>query len=296
MLQITDLCKNFGSLEVLKNLDLEVRDRSIFGLVGVNGAGKSTLLRCISGVYRPDAGKVLLDGMDTYAKAMSRRQIAYVSDDLYFPLASTIGSQKKFYQDVYNFDEEAFEKYLKLFGLTEKMSMANLSKGNKRRAALVFALSIHPQLILLDEAYDGLEPLARHHFKNVLAELLEDLHVSVIISSHNLKELQDICDSFGILNNGRITSYGDLLESIEDMNRYQAVFKEPKTSEDFAGFDVFHYEQDGKVIQMVIRGNVQDIKARLEAMQPLFLDVMPCNFEELFIYQVERKKEIGHDQ
>lgn len=291
MLKIEKLCKNFSSLQVLKDLDLTVDDGSIFGLVGVNGAGKSTLLRCISGVYQPEGGQVLLDGENTYQNASVRNRIAYVSDELYFPMASTIRSQKAFYKDLYDFDEVSFQNYLHLFDLEEKMSINNLSKGNRRRVALVFALSIHPKLLLLDEAYDGLEPVARLHFKKVLSQLVVEDRLSVIISSHNLKELEDICDAFGILDGGKIMDYGDLLQSRDNLNKYQVAFREPKSKEDFKDLAVLRFSQEGKVISMVIRGQKDQVCARLSAMDPLLLDVVPCSFEELFIYEVEQEEE-----
>ncbi|MBR2830669.1 MAG: ABC transporter ATP-binding protein, partial [Solobacterium sp.] len=159
----------------------------------------------------------------------------------------------------------------------------------KRRLALLFALSLHPQLILLDEAYDGLEPLARLKFKQILARLIEDEQITVIISSHNLKELEDICDSFGILENGQIVSYGDLLQSKERINKYQAAFKEELPEDAFKDLDVLHCEKQGRVYNLVIRGPQEEVTEALNKLNPVILDVLQVNFEELFIYELESR-------
>ncbi len=289
MLKISQLNKNFGTKEVLKNLDLEVNNGSIFGLVGINGAGKSTLLRLIAGVYQADSGEILLDGRDTYRDEKVRAQIAFVSDEQYYPIGSTVESLKLLYTSVYDFDEEAYQKYLRMFELEPRMSVPNLSKGMKRRVSLLFALSLRPKLILLDEAYDGLEPLARLRFKKALGELIEDEGVSVIISSHNLKELEDICDSYGILEDGHIVSYGDLLEAREMINKYQAAFKDEVPDTAFDSFDLLHFEKQGRVYNLVIRGAEEEVTGKLSAMDPVILDVLPVNFEELFIYEMEKR-------
>ncbi|MBQ6222023.1 MAG: ABC transporter ATP-binding protein [Solobacterium sp.] len=289
MLKIQNLYKAFGDKEVLKDLNLVVEDGSIFGLVGVNGAGKSTLLRLISGVYKADAGTITLNDQDTYREENIRRDIAFVSDEQYFPIGSTIGSLKLLYENMYGFDEQAFRRYLDVFALKEDMVVTNLSKGNKRRTALLFALSIHPKLILLDEAYDGLEPLARLRFKQILTELIEDEQISVIISSHNLKELEDICDSFGILEDGRIISYGDLLQSKEQINKYQIVFEEEQDKEVFKDLDILHFENEGRVYKLVIRGNEEDVTEKLNTLKPVLMDILQVNFEELFIYELESR-------
>ncbi len=291
MLRIEHLYKSFGEKEVLKDLNLEVNEGSIFGLVGINGAGKSTLLRLISGVYQSDSGTIRFNEKDTYEDETIRNEISFVSDSQYYPIGCTVESLKLLYESIYDFDEENYQKYLELFELKPKMSVNNLSKGMKRRVSLLFALSTHPKLILLDEAYDGLEPLARLRFKKALTELIEDEQVSVIISSHNLKELEDICDSFGILEDGRIISYGDLLESKDLINKYQIAFKEEKTKEDFKDFDLLHFEQEGRVFKLVIRGKQEEITEQLKAMQPVLLDVLQVNFEELFIYELESRGE-----
>ncbi|SFG48178.1 ABC transporter ATP-binding protein [Oribacterium sp. WCC10] len=289
MLDIRNLSKNFKNKEVLKDLCLTVEDKSIVGLVGVNGAGKSTLLRSIAGVYAPEKGSITLDGKSTYYDMDTKRKIAFVSDEAYFPMGSTIDSLKLFYECMYDFDRSAFSRYLRTFELDPKASISTFSKGMKRRVSLMFALSIHPKLLLLDEAYDGLEPLARLHFKNALTDLLEDEDVSVVISSHSLKELEDICDSFAMLENGRIVSGGDLTESKSNINKFQLAFREELSQNDFAGLDILRFEKEGQVYKLVIRGDAVQTEEKLRAMNPILLNVLPVNFEELFIYELESR-------
>lgn len=292
MLKIEKLSKSFGNKPVLQDLELEVQEGSIFGLVGVNGAGKSTLLRLIAGVYEPDTGHVCFNDQDTFCDMEIKSHIAFVSDDQYYPVGATIRNMKDFYSTLYPFYEEEYQKYLKMFNLDEKSNILNLSKGNKRRVSLLFALSTKPKLLLLDEAYDGLEPLIRYKFKKVLMDMIEEEGVSIIISSHNLKELEDICDSFGILEDGKMVSYGDLLQSKEQVNKYQVVFKEEKTKEDFSTLHILHFEAEGRVVKLVVKGDEEEVKATLQRMDPLLLDVLQVNFEELFIYELEGREDI----
>lgn len=285
MLEIKNVTKAFKDKSVLDDVSLNIDHGSIFGLVGVNGAGKSTLLRSIAGIYSLDDGLVLFEGLDTHIDVEIRKRIFLVSDDPYYPYGSSIKSLKMFYKSFYDFDEEIYQKYLNLFKLSETDNISNFSKGMKRQALLLIALACKPDLLLLDEAFDGLDPIVRVHIKNALSDLIEDNNSLIIISSHNLKELEDICDSYGILENGHIETYGDLLESKANINKYQLAFKEEVDIEMFKGFDVLYKNMEGRIITLVIKGNREDVSKKLEALNPLILDVLNVNFEELFIYE-----------
>lgn len=284
MLEIKNVTKAFKDKSVLDDVSLNIDHGSIFGLVGVNGAGKSTLLRSIAGIYSLDDGLVLFEGLDTHIDVEIRKRIFLVSDDPYYPYGSSIKSLKMFYKSFYDFDEEIYQKYLNLFKLSETDNISNFSKGMKRQALLLIALACKPELLLLDEAFDGLDPIVRVHIKNALSDLIEDNNSLIIISSHNLKELEDICDSYGILENGHIETYGDLLESKANINKYQLAFKEEVDIEMFKGFDVLYKNMEGRIVTLVIKGNREDVSKKLEALNPLILDVLNVNFEELFIY------------
>lgn len=285
MLEIKNVTKAFKDKSVLDDVSLNIDYGSIFGLVGVNGAGKSTLLRSIAGIYSLDDGLVLFEGLDTHIDVEIRKRIFLVSDDPYYPYGSSIKSLKMFYKSFYDFDEEIYQKYLNLFKLSETDNISNFSKGMKRQALLLIALACKPDLLLLDEAFDGLDPIVRVHIKNALSDLIEDNNSLIIISSHNLKELEDICDSYGILENGHIETYGDLLESKANINKYQLAFKEEVDIEMFKGFDVLYKNMEGRIVTLVIKGNREDVSKKLEALNPLILDVLNVNFEELFIYE-----------
>ena len=289
MLEIKNISKSFGNYAVLKQCSLSVEKGSIFGLVGINGAGKSTLLRTIAGVYEADEGVVLFDGHDTHLEDKVRKDILLIADDPYFEKHTTIETMKDYYRSFYDFDELIFDKYLKMFGLNPKKALVEFSKGMKRQAFLLFALAIKPKLLLLDEAFDGLDPLIRYNFKKALAELIEDYEITVIISSHNLKELEDICDSFGILENGYIKTSGDLNASKDMINKYQLAYDHEVSLDIFNNLDIMSSNISGRVITLVIKGDVEEVKAELMATNPIILDVLAINFEELFIYEVESR-------
>ncbi len=287
MLKIEGLYKAFKDKKVLEGLDLVLNEGSIFGLVGVNGAGKSTLLRCIAGIYEADHGSVLFNGEDTFKNPAVRKDIFFVSDEPYYPIAANIRTMKEFYSSFYEMDEKTYKNVLEMFHLDETKPISSFSKGMKRQASLLFALSIAPKLLLLDEAFDGLDPIVRHDLKRMLYELIQEHQATIIISSHNLKELEDICDSYGILENGRIASYGDLLESKANLNKYQLAFGTELESSAFEDFDVLYSHKEGSVYTLVIRGDRQEVETKLRKLEPLILDTLPVNFEELFIYEHE---------
>ncbi len=286
MLKINDLTKSFDR-KILDDLNISIGDGTIFGLVGMNGAGKTTLLRCIAGIYASEAGEVLLNGSDTYRDPESRKDLFYVSDDPYFPYAATIKTMKEFYQTFYTLDEGEFTKYLNLFSLDVHKPLSSFSKGMKRQTMLMFAFSIRPKLLLLDEAFDGLDPLVRVHVKKGLSDLMEDRGSTIIISSHNLKELEDICDTYGILEKGHISTYGDLLESKEFINRYQLAFTHEIDESCFDQFTILHRNKEGSVYSLVIKGDREETVEKLKELHPVILDTLPVNFEELFIYEHE---------
>ena len=291
MLRSEHLYKSFKTKKVIKDLNIEVNDGSIFGLVGVNGAGKSTLLRMIAGVYTPDAGVIRLDGEDIHRNAEIRKKIAFVPDEPYCPNGSTISSVRMLYESMYDFDAEWFTKACLEFDLDEKAPLAGLSKGMKRRASILLSLAVNPDLLLLDEAYDGLEPLARMQVKKLLAERIEEKGMSVIISSHSLRELEEICDSFGILENGTLLDYGDLLEKKGMVNKYQIAFEAVKTKEDFRDLDVLSFSASGRIVTLLARGDKEEVTGKIHAMKPVLLDVLPVSFEELFMSEIEEGRQ-----
>lgn len=287
MIEIKNVSKRLGDKDILKNLNLNIKNGSIFGLVGINGAGKSTLLRCISDVYKLDEGEILINGENIRDNFKLKKELLFISDDCYCPLNATLNSLKEFYKVYYNFSEEKFAYYLKFFKLPLNKNINNFSKGMKRQVFILMALSIRPKILLLDETFDGLDPLIRLRFKRALYEMIENGESTIIISSHNLKELEDICDSFGILDNKNIKTSGDLQSQKEKINKYQIVFNEEKNKEDFKDFNVIKFDKNSRVINMIIRGEKEDILLKLNEMEPLLVEIVPINFEELFISELE---------
>ena len=290
MINLRDVSKSFETNKVLNKVNLEVNDSSIFGLVGVNGSGKTTLLRCIAGIYEVEDGEVMFNEANTFKDNLIRRDIFFISDDPYYPFGSNINTIKEFYKSFYEFDENEYNKYLELFNLDPNKQISSFSKGMKRQVMLLMALSIKPKLLLLDEAFDGLDPVVRLTIKKALSDLMEDNNSIIIISSHNLKELEDICDSYGILENGKINTYGDLLESKELINKYQLAYNTEVNEDIFNGLDIINLSKEGSIYRLVIRGNKEEIIEKLNKTNPILLDCLSVNFEELFIYLHEEVK------
>ena len=291
MLTIEHLDKAFGQKQVLTDINLKLNDGSVCGLVGINGAGKSTLLRLIAGVYQRDAGTIQFNGKDTWQDPSIRKEIAFVADEPYTPLGMTIHSMKILYESMYDFDTAFFESMRAEFELDEQKPLTQFSKGMKRRTSILFALSTHPKLLLLDEAYDGLEPLARLRFKQILAQRIEEENLSVLIASHNLRELEDICDVYSILKDGTIAQYGDLIEDRNLLKKYQVAFDHEIGNDLFSTFDLVRYRSEGRVAQLVIRGEEEAVMEELRKLKPVLIDVLPVTFEEMFLYELEGRSE-----
>ena len=289
MLYINNAQKSFKDKRVIDGLYLEVEDHTIFGLVGINGSGKSTLLRSIAGIYQLDKGVIRLDDHDTYYDPLIRKQIVYVSDDLYYGKTTTINSLKMLYESLYDFDQNEYKHYLRIFKFDPKRNINRFSKGMKRQVYLMLALCVHPKVLLLDEAFDGLDPLVRIEIKKGLIKMMDDYNTTIIISSHNLKELEDICDTFGILADGKIKTSGDLLASKQNINKYQVAFSDQKQLSELSDLDIINSKQNGRVMELVIRGDREEIMTKLNRYQPLLVDVLDIDFEELFIYEVENR-------
>lgn len=290
MLEIDQISKTLGNKKILNNCSLTLENGSVLGLIGPNGAGKSTLLRCICDVYQVDEGTITVNGETIHENEYLKQNILYLSDDPFYLYNATIQDMKEFYQIFYpQFDEKIYQKYLALFKLNENKVMNNFSKGMKRQAFILMALAISPKILLLDESFDGLDPMMRLLFKRAINECIEKKDMSIIISSHNLRELEDICDTFAILEDAHIETSGSIDDTKESIYKIQIAFKEAKQQADFNELDMMHYASVGRIITMVVKGNIEDIKQYLQTMNPLILDILPVNLEEIFIYEMEKK-------
>ncbi len=293
MLEIKDISKSLGENSVLKHCSLKIEDGKVFGLVGVNGAGKSTLLRCITGIFQVEEGEILIDGESVYENEKVKKEILFVSDDPYYPINATVLSLKKFYQTFYDWNEERFQRYLKVFDLPLNKPIHNFSKGMKRQVFILISLAIMPKYLILDESFDGLDPLMRLNFKKALTEVLEEGEMTVIISSHSLRELEDICDTFGILEDGCIQTSGDLETSKSQIHKIQLAFKDEVDEELFKDLDILYLKKVSRIITLVVRGDIEEIEQYLNLLNPILMDILNISFEELFIYEMMKKE--GND-
>jgi ABC-2 type transport system ATP-binding protein len=288
MIEIINVNKSFNTKEVLKDINIKIETGKVFGLVGINGAGKSTLLRLISGVYKADKGKILIDGKEVFENELTKKDIFFLPDEPYYSNNTTPYSLKDIYKVFYDIDEEKYLNYIDFFKLPLKQSLSKFSKGMKRQVFISLALSIQPKYLLLDEAFDGLDPLARLTFKRALIDLIDEKQTTVIISSHSLRELEDICDSYGLLDNKQIASSGDITEAISSVHKYQVAFEKVLKEEDFdIKFKTF--SQDGRIIKVVVNEEYEEFAQMINKYNPLIIDEIPIDFEELFIIEVESR-------
>lgn len=289
MIEIKNLTKSYvKGKPVLQNVSLTVREGTVFGLVGINGSGKSTLLRIIAGVLRGEGGQVCVDGEDVYENEGAKGKIFFLPDDPYYTSNVTASALADMYRAAYEFDDNAFRGYLEKFALNVKTPIRNFSKGMKRQVFVALALAVKPKYLLLDEAFDGLDPLARLVLKKALVELVEEKGTSVIISSHSLRELEDFCDSYGILDHGDIACAGELGDDLQKIHKFQMAFTTPMQAE-MLGFAYLSYKQQGRVVYVVARGDEKELLEKINALNPLFVEEIAVDFEELFIGEVESR-------
>ena len=289
MIEIKDLTKGYEkNKDVLKNLSLEIGDSCVFGLVGINGAGKSTLLRLIAGVLRAGAGHVYIDGENIYENERKKRELFFLPDDPFYTSNVTARGLAEMYASFYDFNEKIFSDYLQKFSLNDKKPICNFSKGMKRQVFASLALAIQPKYLLLDEAFDGLDPLARLVFKHGLVQLVEEKGATVIISSHSLRELEDVCDGYAILDGGAITCSGELVGDLSRLHKFQAAFEGEISQGDF-DFECLTFSKKGKVVQLIARGDGKEIERKIGEKNPLFVEEIAVDFEELFIGEVQSR-------
>lgn len=289
MLKIKNLTKNFDQKEVLKDVSLTIKEGDIFGLVGINGAGKSTLLRTICGVFEKSSGQIELFGEPIEDHKLKKNDIFFLSDDLYVPRYYNYKNLLKFYSTFYEINEKRFEAIIRDLKLDIRGNISTFSKGMKRQLFIALVLSMKLKLLMLDEAFDGLDPLARLVFKKYLLIANKENNLITIVTSHDLKELQNICTTFAILDGGTIVLNEDLSKETIDVVKYQLAFKEDKTIDDFKDFNVIGFSKEGKVIKIVIKGNSDEVMKKLDSLNPILLEKLDLNFEEFFMYEAKER-------
>lgn len=294
MLKTRVLKKAYGDCVVLNELNMEVADGCVYGLIGSNGAGKSTLLRVIAGIMKPELGCVTVDDISIYENPEGKSQVLLISDDPFYFFNASLKDMKDFYKISYpQLDEAVYQRLLRIFGLDEKQSLARFSKGMKRQAFLILGLAIAPRYLLLDEAFDGLDASIRRLFKKEISSRIEEKQMSVIISSHNLRELETICDCFGFLEKGHLITSGAMNETLDQIHKIQLAFKEAVTREQFANLDLMDLRIQSKIVNLVVKGNIEEITTELKQLMPVMMEVLPVGLEELFVYEMEQKEGIS---
>ncbi len=290
MIQLKAVTKSFDNSLVLDQVDWFVRKGSVFGLVGPNGAGKSTILRLISGVITPESGVVTLDDQPVYDNPLAKLRILFLSDDPFYLHQATIEEMKEFYKLFYpSFNETMYQRLLNNFPVPTKKKINDFSKGMKRQVGLILALSVNPDVLLLDESFDGLDPVMRLTLKRFIAQEMSNREMTVVISSHNLRELEDICDQIALIDNKKVVMSGQVDTIKEEFHKFQVGFRDVLDVAGFNGLDIIHQEQVGNVFTLVIKGSLEVIKAQLESLDPALYVELPLNLEEIFVYEMEAR-------
>ena len=289
MIEVKNLSHSIGNKQILQNVSLTLAEGSVMGLVGINGAGKTTLLRLISGVFAVEQGALLIDGIPV-DREESRKSLFFLPDDPYFTIDTTGEKLYSMYKVFYPaIDRAVFDRFTANFSLNPKKPIRNFSKGMRRQLYISLALAVKPKYLLLDEAFDGLDPLSRLAFKRALNEFVEEYGTSVLISSHSLRELEDFCDSYVLIDNKTVSSSGDIAEKVNRFCKFQLAFYEEIHEGLFAKLPVTSIEISGRFARVVLQGNAAELLPKLQALNPAVVEEMRMDFEEVFIHEVEKR-------
>lgn len=291
MLKVEQASKFFGKFIVFENVSISVNPGSIYGLVGINGAGKSTLLRCIAGVYNLNEGQILFEEKKVYENPKVKQDIFFLPDEPFYSQTATPLSIAKMYKSYYpKMDLRMFDELMNKFKVEKKKKIINFSKGMKRKVYVAIALAIKPKLLLLDEAFDGLDPLARNQLKEILIDLVEQEKMEVIISSHSLRELEDLCDSFGILNDKKIISGGNLDQINSNYYKAQIAFNKPAEKSMFSELNYITIDINSKFVTIVCKGKFDEDLEKINKLNPVLVEEVNFNFEDFFISILQREE------
>ena len=289
MIEIKNLSKSFdGKNYVLENLNCKIKDNAIYGLVGANGAGKSTLLRLINSIYIPNNGNILIDNEEAYDNEALKQKMVFVPDDLYFYPSYSLMDMAEFYKAMYrDFDMNYVINTANTLKLNPNAKISSFSKGMKRQCALICALATNAKYIFLDETFDGLDPVVRKYFKKLLSDAMSKKDTTIIMTSHNLRELEDICDNLGLLYKGNILFESDIDTLKTNMFKVQISLKDDFDKKTFKKLKILSYKKIGSVATLIIDEEGKDSRKYLESLNPIILDYLPLTLEEVFIYQME---------
>ena len=287
MIEVKNAVKRFDGFAALDGATISVPTGSVYGLVGPNGAGKSTLIRCLTGIYRQDEGSIRAGGQDVWENAALKARIAAIPDDWYYFMQSSVRDMMRFYRGFYpGFSMERYEKLKEVFQIDEKKTIRRLSKGMQKQVAFWLALSCMPDYLILDEPVDGLDPVMRRQVWSLVMGDVAQRGTTVLVSSHNLRELEDVCDHVGIMNKGRVLLERSLADLQENIVKLQAVWRTESVPVLPRELQVLHTSHVGRVYTYIVRGSAGEIKERMEREQPLMMEALPLSLEEIFIYEL----------
>ena len=285
MIEVRNVIKEFDGFRALDDLSMTVPTGSVYGLVGPNGAGKSTIIRHLTGIYRQDAGEITIDGAPVFENPEVKSRIAYIPDEIFYYANASIREMMDFYRSIYpHFDAERFKKLSDVFGLDPKRQMRRLSKGMQKQAAFWIAVSLRPEILILDEPVDGLDPVMRRQIWSIIMSDVAENGTTVLVSSHNLRELEDVCDSVGIMNKGKIMIERSLNELQENIVKIQLALPDGETLPE--GLDILHKSNTGRLQSLIMHGTQEELTEKLQSAHPLFIDAVPLTLEEIFIYEL----------
>ena len=288
MIKITNLTKSYGKKKVLENLNCTIKTGSIYGLVGANGAGKSTLLRIINDVFDKDSGTIEIDGNELIGDASLKQKLVFVPDDLFFFSGYTLLDMALFYKDMYEkFDLEYVKELAGILKLNLNEKINNFSKGMKRQCALICAIATNADYMFFDETFDGVDPVVRTLLKKIIVKQMEKKETTIIMTSHNLRELEDICDNLGLLYKGGILFESDIDTLKTNMFKVQISLKDEFNKETFKDVEIMNFKKLGSVGSLIVKGDKEEVKEKLEKYNPIILDFLPLTLEEMFIYEME---------
>lgn len=288
MIELNALTKKFGKVTAVDNMSLSIKNGSVVGLVGSNGSGKSTLLRLLSGVYKPSSGEVYIDGQKLFDNPDAKGQCYFIPDFPFFYNNSTINNTAFLYRKLYpNWSEDEFTRFCTIFPIDSNARIINMSKGMQRQAALILALSTCPRYLFLDEIFDGLDPVVRHLLKKILITHVAEHNMTVVIASHNLRELEDLCDRVCLMHRGHLVMERDIDTLRTAFRKVQVAFSQaPDKPNIFEGINVINVWQNGNVFNVTIKGTEEDFMPKLNALNPAYISAMPLTLEEIFISEM----------
>ena len=288
MIKADNLTKRFQGVTAVDHIHAEIQDGTVFGLIGTNGAGKSTFLRMAAGILKPDEGTITLDGEAVFEDIRVKARCFYIPDEPYFLGNGTADDMKTFYQGIYpNFDTDRFGRLLKSFELDGRRKIQTFSKGMKKQLAVLLGICAGTDYLFCDETFDGLDPVMRQTVKSLFANDIEERHLRPVIASHNLRELEDICDHVGLLHRGGMLLSKDLDDMKMNIHKIQCVLPAGLDRTNLQDLDIMTTEQRGSLLTLTVRGQKEEIQARMQSYHPVFFEMIPLSLEEIFISETE---------